>query len=171
MQSITFKANDVKRGVPFAIIYLIALFLLLYCYFGGINNMATAAEGFGRPKALGFILAVVLLLPFFIILNRIMPTTTIQFHENEIQISHNKKPVLQIPYANIHSIQINHTNMNTVDILDAHQSILYAFRPQSKVQAIWDFKKALAQHIKLQESKGTKKIIGGSMDTFTYTRL
>jgi len=52
MRKIIFKHNDLKRGIPFTIIYFIVALTAIYLYFGDFYKVTDAIDNLGSGKAI-----------------------------------------------------------------------------------------------------------------------
>ncbi|WP_129021955.1 hypothetical protein [Edaphocola flava] len=170
LKKIEFKQNDLKRGIPLAVIYFVAVFTICYLIFGGIIGMADAVNNFGSAKGVGLLVGLGFLAPFFVLRHFVMPKNTIEFYPDKITIYKNKKEETVIYYSNIAAMQLNVSNMNQLDIMDGQQNILYHIQPQNKLQVLEETVSEISKYIDLQKQKGSKRYFGKSIETCTYIR-
>ena len=170
MKKIEFKQNDLKRGVPFAIIYLVAVFLGCYFYFGGMIGMADAVNNFGSAKGIGLLVGLVVLAPFLIILNFLMPKILIELDSEKIRIFKNKKEQNTIYYSEISKLQLNVSNINRLDFLDANNNVLFHVQPQNNSEVLNEIISEINKHIVMTKQVGTKSYFGKNIDTVVFIR-
>lgn len=171
MKKIEFKQNDLKRGVPFAILYLGAVFAFFYIKYGGMLGMSDALESLGSNKIRGiFIFGLVVLLPFFVILNLLMPKLAIELYPNNVRITKNKKKQIVIDYKEISKLQLNVSNLNRLDFIDRQNTIVYHIQPQQKTEILGQIVSEISKHIEFIKQTGNKNYFGKNIETFTYTR-
>ncbi|RZJ82283.1 MAG: hypothetical protein EOO47_01180 [Flavobacterium sp.] len=169
MKTFEFKQNDLKRGVPFAIIYLGAVLTACYLYFGGFLGMANALENFKSGKALGLLVGLCVLGPFIVILTLLMPKVKVEVGSNAITISSNKNQK-QISYTEIYALRLNMTNLNRLDILDQQNNVLTYIQPQNKPEFLAQIIKEVANHVVFTKQVGSKKYFTSTIETAFYIR-
>jgi len=169
MKTFEFKQNDLKRGVPFAIIYLFAVLMGCYFYFGGFLGMADALDNLGSGKMVGFIIGLAVLGPFFIILTALMPKVKVELGSGEITISSNKDQKL-ISYQEIYALRLNIAKLNRLDIMDRQNNVLAYIQPQNKPVVLAEIITELAHHVQFTKQTGSKKYFGTSIETALYIR-
>lgn len=170
IKKIEFKQNDLKRGIPLALIYFITVFTICYLVFGGIIGMADAVNNFGSAKGIGLLVGLGFLAPFFVLLHFVMPRNTLAFHPDKIAVYKNRKEETVIYYNNIAAMQLNVNNLNRLDIMDSQQNILYYIQPQNKPQVLQATIAEISKYIDLEKQRGTKKYFGKNVDTIIYSR-
>ena len=151
-----FKQNDLKRGVPFAIIYMIAVFIFCYIKFGGIFGMADAVDNIGSAKASGFLIGLAVLAPFFIILTMLMPKIAVEVFDDRLVFFNNKKENKTISFNDISKIQINVSNLNQMDFFDLHGSVFIKIQPQNKPEILKGIITEIGKQAKMTKQVGTK---------------
>lgn len=169
MKIFEFKQNDLKRGVPFAVIYLTAVVLGCYFYFGGFLGMANALEGFKSGKALGLLVGLCVLGPFIVILTMLMPKVKVEVSSNAITISSNKDQK-HFTYTEIYALRLNMTNLNRLDILDQHNQVLAHIQPQSKPEVLNQIIAELANQMAFTKQTGSKSYFGTTVETALYIK-
>lgn len=170
LKKIEFKQNDLKRGIPLAVIYFVMVFTICYLIFGGIIGMADAVNNFGSAKGIGLLVGLGFLAPFFVLQQVVMPRNTIAFYPDKIAVYKNKKEEAVIYYSNIAAMQLNVRNINRLDIIDGQQNILYYIQPQSKPQVLEETVSEISKYIDLERQRGSKRYFGKNIETSTYTR-
>lgn len=163
-----FKQNDLKRGVPFAIIYMIAVFIFCYIKFGGIFGMADAVDNIGSAKASGFFIGLAVLAPFFIILTMLMPKIAVEVFDDRLVFFNNKKENKTISFNDISKIQINVSNLNQMDFFDLHGSMFIKIQPQNKPEILKGIITEIGKQAKMTKQVGTKNYFGKNIETITY---
>lgn len=170
IKKIEFKQNDLKRGIPFALIYFITMYTICYWVFGGTSGMADAVNNFGSAKGVGLLVGLIVLAPFLVLLQFVMPKNTLEFHPDKIVIYKNKKAKTAIYYHSIAALQLNISNLNRLDIIDSQQNIQYYIQPQNKPQVLQAIISEISKYIDLERQQGTKRYFGKKMDTSIYNR-
>lgn len=170
MEKIEFKQNDIKRGVPFAIGYLILAFGFCFFKFGGIIGMADAVDNLGSSKGAAFLIGLAILIPFFIILNVIMPKVSIELHSDKIIITSNKKQQNVINYNDVSKLQLHISNLNRLDIVDKQQNILYHIQPQNNPEILNKIISEISKHIDFTKQVGNKSYFGKNIEAVIYYR-
>ena len=170
IKKIEFKQNDLKIGIPLALIYFITVFTICYLVFGGIIGMADAVNNFGSAKGIGLLVGLCFMAPFFVLLHFVMPRHTLEFHPDKITVYKNRKEETVIYYNNIAAMQLNVSRMNRLDILDSQHNILYYILPQNKPQVLEATISEISKYIDLERQRGTKKYFGQNVDTIIYSR-
>lgn len=171
MNTIEFKQNDLKRGIPFALFYLGIVFAFFYIKYGGMLGMADALDSLGSNKIRGvFILGLIILIPFFLILNFMMPKVTIELYSDKIRIVKNYKEQIVIDYKEIAKLQLNVSNLNRLDFIDRENNVLYHIQPQQKTEILGQTITEISKNIVFTKQVGTKKYFGKNTETFIYTR-
>jgi len=168
-KTLEFKQNDLKRNIPFAIIYCITVFVICYSYFGGLIGMANALNHLGSAKAAGLLVGLAILAPFFIILRLIMPKVKIDFFSEKIIIT-NKQTKKEIAYQEIHAMQLNITNFNRLDILGQRNEILFHIQPQNQPEILAQIIGEIAKHVAFVKQQGSKKYFTTNVPTAIYVR-
>lgn len=163
-----FKQNDLKRGVPFAIIYMVAVFIFCYIKFGGIFGMADAVDNIGSAKASGFLIGLAVLAPFFIILTMLMPKIAVEVFDDKLVFFNNKKENKTISFNDISKIQINVSNLNQMDFIDLHGSVFNKIQPQNKPEILKGIITEIRKQSKMTKQVGTKNYFGKNIETITY---
>lgn len=163
-----FKQNDLKRGVPFAIIYMVAVFIFCYIKFGGIFGMADAVDNIGSAKASGFLIGLAVLAPFFIILTMLMPKIAVEVFDDKLVFFDNKKENKTISFNDISKIQINVSNLNQMDFFDLHGSVFIKIQPQNKPEILEGIITEIGKQAKMTKQVGTKNYFGKNIETITY---
>lgn len=163
-----FKQNDLKRGVPFAIIYMVAVFIFCYIKFGGIFGMADAVDNIGSAKASGFLIGLAVLAPFFIILTILMPKIAVEVFDDRLVFFNNKKENKTISFNDISKIQINVSNLNQMDFFDLHGSMFIKIQPQNKPEILKGIITEIGKQAKMTKQVGTKNYFGKNIETITY---
>ena len=163
-----FKQNDLKRGVPFAIIYMVAVFIFCYIKFGGIFGMADAVDNIGSAKASGFIIGLAVLAPFFIILTMLMPKVAVEVFDDKLVFFNSKKESKTISFNDISKIQINVSNLNQMDFVDLHGSVFIKIQPQNKPEILKGIITEIGKQAKMTKQVGTKNYFGKNIETITY---
>lgn len=170
MEKIEFKQNDLKRGVPFAIGYLVLVFGFCFFKFGGIIGMADAVDNLGSAKGAAFLIGLAILIPFFIILNVIMPKVSMELHSDKIIVTTNKKEQKVINYNDISKLQLHISNLNRLDVLDNQQNILYHLQPQNKPEILNKIISEISKHIEFTKQVGNKSYFGKNVEATIYYR-
>lgn len=170
MKTFQFKSHNVKKGLMFGLGYLAVVFVLLYVFFGGINGLADAANNFGSAKGLGILVAVVVIGPLIILSQFINPKIDIQVDSKNLSIKNSKKDPKTIPLATIHSMEINQTLVNQLQIFDQNKQLLATIHPQTDTNVIFSIASTIAQHGEFVATKGNKKIFGNAVPTVSYLR-
>jgi hypothetical protein len=170
MNTFQFKSHNVKKGLIFGFGYLIIVFILCFLIFGGINGLADAVNNFGSAKGLGILVAVVVIGPLIILLQIINPKIEIQVDNDNLAIKQSKKDDKIIPLAAIHSMEINHSLVNQLQLFDQHRKLLTTIHPQNDMNVIFSIAHVIAQHGGFTKKKGTKKIFGNPVETISYAR-
>ena len=165
---IEYKQNDLKRGIPLAIIYFITVFLICYFIFGGISGMADAVNNFGSARGIGLLVGLGFLAPFFVLSYMAMPKMKIELHPDKMVIFKNKLEPVIIPYNNISQLQFNVRNINRLDILDRNNNIVFYLQPQHKVEVLQQTISAIAQHKGFIKQTGQKRYFGRNIQTIIY---
>ena len=163
-----FKQNDLKRGVPFAIIYMVAVFIFCYIKFGGIFGMADAVDNIGSAKASGFLIGLAVLAPFFIILTMLMPKIAVEVFDDKLVFFNNKKENKTISFNDISKIQINVSNLNQMDFFDLNGSVFIKIQPQNKPEILKGIITEIGKQAKMTKQVGTKNYFGKNIETITY---
>ena len=169
MKTFEFKQNDLKRGIPFAIVYLVLVFVGCYFYFGGLLGMADAANILGSDKATGFLIGLAVLAPFLILLTVLMPKVKVELGLDKITISdkNNQKVIF---YNEIYALQLNVSNLNKLDFLGEQNNVLAHMQPQSKPEILTQIINEISNHVMFTKLKGRKKYFGNSIETTIYTK-
>ena len=170
MKTFQFKSHNVKRGIIFGFTYLIIVFIIFSIIYGGINGMADAVNNFGSAKALGFLVAIIIIGPFVVILQVINPKIEVLIDHQHMLIKQQKKPDQDILLDNIYSMKINHSLVNRLQLFDQQGQILITIHPQQDMQIIYGIATEIAQHKSFIQQKGSKKIFGNPVETISYTR-
>lgn len=170
MEKIEFKQNDLKRGVPFAVGYLVLVFGFCFFKFGGVLGMADAVDNLGSSKGAAFLIGLAVLIPFFIILNVIMPKVSIELHSDKIIFTANKKEQKVIAYNDISKLQLHISNLNRLDIVDKHQNILYHIQQQNKPEILNKIISEISKHIDFTKQVGNKSYFGKNIEAVIYYR-
>lgn len=163
-----FKQNDLKRGVPFAIIYMVAVFIFCYIKFGGIFGMADAVDNIGSAKASGFLIGLAVLAPFFIILTMLMPKVAVEVFDDKLIILKGKKENKILYFNDISKIQINVSNLNQMDFIDQHGNVFTKIQPQNKPEILEGIITEIAKQAKMTKQFGTKNYFGKNIETRSY---
>lgn len=169
MKTFDFKQNDLKRGIPFAIIYLLVVFAGCYLYFGGFLGMANALDSVGSGRGIGLIIGVVVLGPFIILLTVLMPKVKLELGANALTISSNKNQK-QIAYDEIYALQLNMNKLNRLDIIGKQNNVLVHIQPQSQPQILSQIIAEINNHIAFTKQTGSKSYFGTSVETALYIR-
>lgn len=169
MKKFEYKQNDLKRGIPFAIIYFAVLLTICYIKFDGFLGMANAVDNIGNSKVIGFLIGLLALAPFIIILNLIMPKVTIEFLEDRLIITKNKDQQV-INYWEIAALQLNITNLNRLDFINNERQIQYYIHPQNKTEILNQVISELSKHITFVTQQGSKQYFGKSIATTIYVK-
>ncbi|MGF7027168.1 MULTISPECIES: hypothetical protein [Sphingobacterium] len=170
MNTFQFKSHNVKKGLIFGFGYLIVVFILCCLIFGGINVLADAVNNFGSAKGLGILVAVVVIGPLVILLQFINPKIEIQVDKNNLSIKQPKKEDKIIPFEVIHSMEINHSLVNQLQLFDHNGKLLTTIHPQNDMNVIFSIANIIAQHGGFTQKRGTKKIFGNPVETISYFR-
>lgn len=163
-----FKQNDLKRGVPFAIIYMVAVFIFCYIKFGGIFGMADAVDNIGSAKASGFLIGLAVLAPFFIILTILMPKVAVEVFDDKLVFFNSKKENKTISFNDISKIQINVSNLNQMDFIGLHGNVFVKIQPQNKPEILKGIITEIGKQAKMTKQVGTKNYFGKNIETITY---
>jgi len=169
MKTFEFKQNDLKRGIPFAIVYLVLVFVGCYFYFGGLLGMADAVNNFGSAKATGFLIGLAVLVPFFILLTVLMPKVKVELGSDKLAIS-TKKSQKVIFYNEISALQLNISNLNKLDIVGEQNNVLAQIQPQSKPEILDQIISEISNHVMFTKQKGSKNYFGKSIETSLFIR-
>lgn len=170
MEKVEFKQNDLKRGVPFGVCYLVVVFGFCFFKFGGIIGMSDALDSLGSSKAVAFVIGLAILIPFFIILNVIMPKVSIELYSDKIIITSNKKQQNVINYNDVSKLQLHISNLNRLDIVDKQQNILYHIQPQNKPEILNKIISEISKHIEFTKQIGNKSYFGKNIEAVIYYR-
>jgi hypothetical protein len=170
MKTFQFKSHHVKKGLIFGFSYLIIVFTIFYLIYGGINGMTDAVNNFGSAKALGFLVAIIVIGPFVVILQLINPKIEVLIDHQHILIKQQKKPDQDILLDDIYSMKINHSLVNQLQLFDQQGQLLITIHPQQDMQIIYGIAAEIAQHKSFIKQKGSKKIFGNPIETMSYTR-
>lgn len=163
-----FKQNDLKRGVPFAIVYLLSVFIFCYIKFGGIFGMAEAVDNIGSAKASGFLIGLAVLAPFFIILTILMPKIAVEIFDDKLVFFDGKKENKTISFNDISKIQVNVSNLNQMDFIDYQGNVFIKIQPQNKPEILEGIINEIANHAKMTKQVGSKNYFGKNIETRTY---
>lgn len=170
MKRFEFKQNNIKRGLPIAIIYLLVCFISFYLYFGGINNMADAVNSIGSAKGAGLIVGFLTIVPFILLLTLFMHKLTVELDDEKITISKKNKEIKIIPYKDIEKLQLNINSINRLEIIDNQNNVIFYFHPQQNGEILEAIILELNKHINFTKHIGEKKIIGGTIQTSVYLK-
>lgn len=170
MKTFQFKSHNVKKGLIFGFSYLIIVFIIFSVIYGGINGMADAVNNFGSAKALGFLVAILVIGPFVVILQLINPKIEVHIGSQHMLIKQKKKPDQEIPLEDIYSMKINHSLVNQLQIFDKQGQLIITIHPQQDMQIIYGIAAEIAQHTFFTQEKGSRKIFGNPIETMSYTR-
>ncbi|MGJ1224232.1 hypothetical protein [Sphingobacterium siyangense] len=170
MNTFQFKSHNVKKGLIFGFGYLIVVFILCCLIFGGINGLADAVNNFGSAKGLGILVAVVVIGPLLILLQFINPKIEIQVDKNNLSIKQPRKEDKIIPLEVIHSMEINRSLVNQLQLFDQNGKLLTTIHPQNDMNVIFSIANIIAQNGGFTQKKGTKKIFGNPVETISYFR-
>lgn len=170
MKTFQFKSHNVKKGLIFGFSYLIIVFIIFSLIYGGINGMADAVNNFGSAKALGFLVAILVIGPFVVILQLINPKIEVHIGSQHMLIKQKKKPDQEIPLEDIYSMKINHSLVNQLQIFDQQGQLIITIHPQQDMQIIYGIAAEIAQHTFFTQEKGSRKIFGNPIETMSYTR-
>lgn len=163
-----FKQNDLKRGVPFAIVYLVAVFIFCYVKFDGILGMANAVDNIGSAKAAGFLIGLAVLAPFFILLTMLMPKITVEIFEDKLIILNGKKGNKIMYFSDISKIQLHVSNLNQMDFIDKRGSVFIKIQPQNKPEILDGIIAEMQKQVKITRQTGSKNYFGKTIETKTY---
>lgn len=169
MKKIQFKQNDLKRGIPFATIYLSLVFTVCYVKFGGMLGMADAVDNIGSAKGAGILIGLAVLAPFFIILMLLMPKISVEIFQDKVTITKGKKNPKVMFYNELSRLQVNVTNLNQLEFIGNNNSILCQIQPQNKPEAIGEIISEISKHVELTKQTGSKNYFGKSFETTTYS--
>ena len=114
--------------------------------------------------------AVVVIGPLIILLQFINPKIDIQVDSKNLSIKNSKKDFKTIPLATIHSMEINQTLVNQLQIFDQNKQLLATIHPQTDTIVIFSIASTIAQKGEFVATKGNKKIFGNVVPTVSYLR-
>jgi hypothetical protein len=173
MKTFTFeninKASIIK-GLIIAAVYLGTVFGICYIIFGGITGMADKVNNFGSAKAAGLIIGVIVLLPFFIILQFIHPKITVEIDSEKIINKMKGKPDEIIQLSSIDKMELNVRKINKLDIYDDKGNLITYFNPAKHPTVLEQIISEIVSHKEYEKKSKTENYFGKSLERTTYKR-
>ena len=132
MTTISFRQQERGRVIAIGLLYLGALLGLVFFVFGidaSAEFVNSGAEGgIGR---FAFAIAIVVLLPVFLLLRFMNRPMQVSFDHHNLLIEPKGKPSTSIPLVDIQSVVTNKPAVNGLYLYGATGKRLYAFTPQN----------------------------------------
>ncbi len=155
----------------FAVAYLIIVFALFYYVLGGIIGMANQVNRIGSPKAAGLIVAVLVLGPFFLLLQLLHQKIELDINSREMIVKRKGKAAVIINLATIHKMEFNATSINRLDIYDRQNNLLINFHPANTPDVAKQIIKEICGTTNFERKAGSKSYFRTRIETLTYTRV
>ena len=170
MKKFEFKQNDLKRGIPFAIIYLLSVFIFCYIKFDGILGMADAVNNFGSAKGVGLLIGLGVIGPFIILLAVIMPKVSVEISDDKLLFHKGKKDNKIMYLEDIAKIQINVDKLNQMEIFGRDGAVFIAIQPQHKPEILKEIISEISKHVAFSKQTSNRNYFGQNIETSVYTR-
>lgn len=169
MKTFHFKQNDKKRGAILAIAYLTIVFMIFYFLYGGLIGMADKVNSMGSAKGTGFIVGIIVLLPFVILLRLIQPKVAVDIDAQKMVVAQTGKEVVVVPLSTIDRMELNTTNINKLDIYDKQNNLLVHFQAANEGNIIKQIADELSSN-GFEKNKGSRKYFNTSIETLICKR-
>lgn len=170
MNKFELKQVNIKKSIPVALIYLLAVFGFCYVQFDGISGMADSINSMGNATGSGFVVGLVVLVPFFAILKMISTKVTVEVDSNNITITYGEKAPIRIEYENLKSIELNKSKVGKLDFKDKNNEILCSLEPKYKNEILGSIIEETSKHIDWNKQLGSKSMLGKTIETVIYTK-
>ena len=171
MKTFKFKQHNQQKAIPFAIIYLIIAFTLFYFICGGIIGMANQVNKIGSAKAAGIIVAILVLGPFFILLQLLHHKIEVDIDSLKLFVKKNNKECNVINLDTIDKLELNKTKVNRLDVYDRQNNLLIYFHPVNAPDVLNQIIKEIASSGNFVRTTGTQSYFSTKIETFTYKRI
>ncbi len=169
MENFVFKQRSKRKSMVLLIFY--CLFILAIGIFVGTGKYGILdfINSFRKPMIPSLIFGILLLSPLLFLVKLTIRKIEIHIDNNQIIIEDRK--TIKIPIHKIDSIKINIPRVNTVNLY-SQDKLLYCFDNGSKDggELIMKLAKSIINKGDFEETIKQKKIIGGVMDTFEYSK-
>jgi len=165
-----FKQNDLKRGVPFAIIYLVSVFIFCYIKFDGILGVADAVNNIGSAKGAGLLIGLGVIGPFVILLAVIMPKISVELFDDKLLFLKGKRENKIMYFEDIAKIQINVDKLNQMDFFGKDGSVFIKIQPQHKPEILKEIIFEISKHVAFSKQTSNRNYFGQNIETSIYTR-
>lgn len=171
MKTFTYQEQNATKSLVLIVVYFTVWIAGAIIYFGGIGDLADAVNNIGSAKMTGFLVAALVLVPFFFIMKLIYTKVEIQINSQHLEI--NKKGEIKkiIPFTDIYTIKVNQNKLNTLHIYGKNVELLWEIRPIiSESNMVDEVAAGIAENIPFQKSSETKKFLNTQYLAVTYKR-
>lgn len=171
MKNFTFNTRttkSIKIGLIIGVIYLSIVFTIFNIVFGGTLGMADAINSVESLKFIVFILAIIVLLPFFIILQFIHPKITVEIDSSSISSTVKNIPTKTLSLSSVYKITLNVSKINKLDIYDSTNTIVMSFEPHNKIIVLQEIIEELKRYKEFSKSTKIEKFFGSPVEKITY---
>lgn len=169
MKTVQFKQHNSQKVILVAVLYLLVMFSAAWFWFGGIDGMADKVNSIGSAKGAGFIVGIIVLVPFFVLLRFFQPNVNVDIDPQKIIIREKGKQDMIIHFNAINRIELHTKKINRLDIYDKQNNLLSYLHPVSNPELLQPLIREIVTATGFRSHKKQIKIIGRSMEAMIYS--
>lgn len=171
MKTYKYQEQNATKSFVLIIVYFTVWIVGAIIYFGGIGGLADAVNNIGSAKMTGLLVALLVLTPFIFIMKLVYTKVEIRVGLQHLEIDKKGEVRKNIPFADIYTVKINETKLNTLHIYGKNGELLWKVLPViSANNLVEDIACSLAENISFQKNSETKKFLNTQYLAVTYKR-
>ncbi len=167
----TFRIRQyTKMALPLGLLYLAVVFLLAYYTLGGIDGMADRVNAMGSAKGAGFVVAIIVFVPLFILLRFIHPAVTLSLDKGKMIIGQKGKKETVILLQAIARMEWNRAGLNRADFYDRENRLLASLRDTRGPDVLLQVLEEITGSLPFERITGNRKFVNRPLETIVFKR-
>lgn len=172
MQTYQYQEQNSTKSIIFIVIYFTVWIIGASFYFGGLLQLADAVDNVGSAKLAGFLVGILVILPFFAMMRLVYTKVNVEIEQNTIRFIKKGKETTTILYSEIGKMIVNAERMNTLHLYDKNGGLLWTILPMVNAKdLITEIPQIIAGSENFKIDTTSKKFFGTAYNTISYQRM